>query len=247
VTRARHGRGEIAGVLGAGAAVASARRATPTAIAGLPTELTSHDLGAFAIRLVAVRDLESQLDRERLLADEEYEPPYWALLWSGSALLARQVAESFDCTGRWVLDAGCGLGLTALAAARRGGAVVALDRDRTAVQFVRASAQENELRVMALAGDLLELPFRRRFEIILAGEILYDAAGFDRLANALSGALAPGGVLWIADARRVDTAGFFAAAERWGLTLATTRECEVREEGSLVRVHLSQWRRPEVE
>jgi hypothetical protein len=84
--------------------------------------------------------------------------------------------------------------------------------------------------VLPVVGDLLALPFGSRFEIILAGEILYDAAGFCRLAEALAKALAPGGTLWIADARRIDTSRFFAAAERVGLGVTAQRDVDLREE-----------------
>ena len=60
----------------------------PAVIAGWPTEVRSFHMGNTAVELVGVASLESQLDRERLLRDDEFEPPYWALIWSGAVLLA---------------------------------------------------------------------------------------------------------------------------------------------------------------
>jgi predicted nicotinamide N-methyase len=196
------------------------------------------------VRLVGVRNLEAEIDRERLIADPDYEPPYWALLWSGATLLAQETARSIECRGRSVLDAGCGLGLTAVAAARAGGTVTAIDRDPDALAFLRASALANDLRIATVRGDLVRLPFGGgRFDLILAAEILYDVAAFADLAEALAGALAPEGSLWIADARRIDTRPFFAAAERARLQPRSTKVVDVREEGSLVRVSLLELRR----
>lgn len=215
----------------------------PAVIAGFPTQVEAYDLAGLSIGLVSVRDLERHLDRERLLLDDTVQPPYWALVWSGARVLARHVADQISCSGKEVLDVGCGLGLTALAAARRGGRVTAIDRELAPIEFLLASAQANQLSIEALVGDVTTLRLDRRFDLVLAAELLYESTAFERLADAMVGAMAPRGSIWVADAQRVNSQRFYEALERRGLEIAEVCASEVREEGSLVRVRLVELRR----
>jgi predicted nicotinamide N-methyase len=215
----------------------------PSIIAGYPTEVVAYDLGAISVGLASVQDLESRLDRQRLLCDDGYEPPYWALVWSGAKLLAQHVVQAIDCRGKAVLDVGCGLGLTAIAAARCGAAVAAIDRDLAAIEFLLASAAANGVHVEALVGDVTQVRLPRRYDLVLAAELVYDVASFDRLGAALVSALAPGGSLWVADASRVNAHAFYEGLERRGLAIQEVAVREEREEGSPIRVRLVELKR----
>ena len=70
--------------------------------------LTHARVGDTTVALWRVAALERHVDRAALLsADEPPEPPYWAHLWSGAAVLAAAVPRD----ARRVLELGCGLGL----------------------------------------------------------------------------------------------------------------------------------------
>src|SRR5262245_57765285 len=105
-----------------------------------PIELT---VGARRLTLLRVKDLERYVDREALLRDETEEPPYWAHLWTGALTLARYVAERIECHDQSVLDLGCGLGLTGIVAALKGGKVVFTDKEPEALAFATVNAQMN--------------------------------------------------------------------------------------------------------
>jgi len=210
----------------------------PAIIAGFPTQVEAYDLDAFTVGLVTVRNLEQHVDRERLLHDETSVPPYWAMVWGGARALAVHLATRLRCDGQSVLDVGCGLGLVALAAARAGAQVTAIDRELAPIEFLLASAAVNRTRVEALVGDVTSARFARRFDLVLAADLLYERAEFDRLAGALANVVASDGTLWVADPQRVDTAAFYHALDQHGFTIREVCVSEVREESALLRVRL---------
>ena len=70
--------------------------------------LTHARVGDTTVALWRVAALERHVDRAALLAaDEPPEPPYWAHLWSGAAVLSAAVPRD----ARRVPELGCGLGL----------------------------------------------------------------------------------------------------------------------------------------
>src|SRR5262245_63915601 len=92
-------------------------------IAGYDARLTTVAVGADEMLLWQVADLERHVDRAALLGGiDPPEPPYWAHLWSGAAVLAGVVPAQAGT----VLEIGCGLGLPGLVAARRGARVTFL-------------------------------------------------------------------------------------------------------------------------
>jgi SAM-dependent methyltransferase len=218
------------------------RVTTPTRTWSGPYDatLTRVEVSGSAVCLWQVRDLERHVDRTALLAAENPPaPPYWAHLWSGARVLAAAVPRA---AGR-VLEVGCGLGLPGLVAARRGAAVVFVDREPVALAFARASARAYALaRVEMVVGDFTALPFRGVFDLVLAAEVLYDRAVFSLLARELAACVRPGGRLLLADGGRIDTQAFYPALEAQGF--GWRARCErVLEEGFPLDVRLVEaWR-----
>src|SRR5262245_62025798 len=179
-------------------------------IAGFEAALAHVPVGSDTLALWRVADLERHVERRALLADDDGpEPPYWAHLWSGALVLAAAVPPG----ARTAIELGCGLGLPGLVAARRGARVVLLDRIPAALAFARASAAANGLAVHAVAGDATAPPVRARFDLVLAAELLYDREAFAPLARTLAALVAPRGRVLVADAGRIDTAGFLPALD----------------------------------
>ena len=197
-------------------------------------------VGADRITLWQVADLEAHVDRGALLrGGDAPEPPYWAHLWSGARLLAAAVPAR---AGR-VLELGCGLGLPALVAARRGAEVLATDREMAPLAFVRASARANGLATLRVAAmDLRDAAVARRFDLVLLAEVLYDRSAFAPLVQSLDRVLAPGGEVLITDGRRIDTAEFYGRLEAAGFAWAAA-EFVTTEEGFPVRIRLARIRR----
>ena len=191
----------------------------------LPVTVGSHNLS-----LLRVKDLERFVDREALLRDDTEEPPYWAHLWTGALTLARYIAAQVACRDLAVLDLGCGLGLTGIMAALKGGRVTFVDKEPAAVSFALVNAQLNacsrcEAKPLDFTRDMLDM----RFSLILGAEILYDRPTFPALVNFLATHLHPDGHVIIADAKRTNTEEFYDWLDQAGMRW-TREEINERED-----------------
>ena len=184
-------------------------------------------IGSRSLTLLRVKDLERLVDREALLRDDTEEPPYWAHLWTGALTLARYIDSFIDVRDQTVLDLGCGLGLTGVVAAQKGGRVIFADKEADALSFARENARLNgwahsETRLLDFTRDSLET----RFSFILGAEILYDQPTFPALARFLATHLASDGRAILADAKRTNTQDFYRQLDRAGLRWAREEICE---------------------
>ena len=96
-----------------------------------------------------------------------------------------------------VLDFGCGLGNLAVAAARRGCRVLALDGSATAIDHLRLRARNEGLAIDAQQADLADYRLQRQFDSIAAiGLLMFlDCAHALQQLAQLQACLRPGGVL----------------------------------------------------
>jgi predicted nicotinamide N-methyase len=101
--------------------------------------------------------------------------PYWAFAWAGGQALARHLIDhpALVAGGR-VLDFATGSGIAAIAAARAGAAVAAVDIDPLAIAALALNAQANGTAVTGLCADLIGRD--DGWDVILAGDVCYDRA-----------------------------------------------------------------------
>ena len=126
------------------------------------------------------------------LDDGDLPPPFWAFAWLGGQAVARHVLDHPDLVrGRRVLDLATGSGLCALAARVAGAAdVTAVDVDPFAAVAVELNAALNDVADLEVrCADLLDDP-PPAFDVVLAGDVFYDAAMSERVQP------------WLLDARR---------------------------------------------
>jgi predicted nicotinamide N-methyase len=175
---------------------------------------------------------------EAWLGEQGIEPPFWAFAWPGSQAMARLLLdEPARVAGRRVLDFAAGCGLAAIAAARAGAALVeAAEIDPMAVAATRLNAALNGVAVTALDGDVVGAP--GRWDLILAGDVCYEAPMTAHILPWLRSLAAAGAEVWIADPGR-------AYLPREGLapiartTVPTTRELEDRDVRDVTIARLS--------
>ena len=160
------------------------------------------------------------VDYDRLIddaaADPEQNLPYWAELWPSGVALAAQITRHPEIVrGKRVLELGCGLGVTAIAALRAGADLLVTDYAPEALALCSLNALDQvgrtpgTLRVnwrdpspalLDAAGD--------GFPVVLAADVLYERRDVEPLLTLCERLVAPGGELWLAEPGRPPAAGF---------------------------------------
>lgn len=139
---------------------------------------------------------------EEFLAQTGIEPPFWAFAWPGGQALARSILDAPErVRGRRVLDFAAGCGIAAIAAAQSGAALVeAAEIDPMAVAAIRLNAALNGVSVTALDRDVVGDP--PRWDVILAGDVCYEAPMTAHILPWLRAMAAAGVEVWLADPGR---------------------------------------------
>lgn len=107
--------------------------------------------------------------------------------------LCLELLDELTLDGRVVADIGCGTGVLAIAAARRGARSFAVDIDADAVEVARANAVRNRVDVEVAVGSVEALPGPADAVVAnLSTEVLMSLA--DRLAGATRGTLIVSGI-----------------------------------------------------
>lgn len=208
-------------------------------------ELTTDRLAVagLVLDLLRPRDPEALLD-EVAFEREEF-LPYWAELWPSAPVLAARLAER-GVRGLGVLELGCGLGVTALAAAALGAEVTATDWAPDALDLLTRNAARNGVTLAvrrldwfaAVDGPLFADPGPPPppggWPLVVAADVLYEARNRGPLLATLNRVVAADGEAWIADPGRPPAGAFWALARvaGWQVTELTPREGE----GATVRI-----------
>lgn len=166
---------------------------------------------------------------EAWLAESGIEPPFWAFAWPGSQALARIVLDSPNfVAAKRVLDFAAGCGLAAIACAQAGAASVeAAEIDPLAIAAIRLNARENRVEVLAETRDVVGDPCR--WDLILCGDVCYEAPMTGHILPWLRAMVAAGAEVWIADPGRtyLPREGMVVVAR---MAVPTTLELEDRQE-----------------
>jgi len=126
----------------------------------------------------------------RWLGDDDAEVPFWCVPWAGGQALARYLLDHAETVReKRVLDFACGGGVVALAAARAGAQVTAVDIDPLARVATTLAAEANGLAIDVRTTDVVGDPLPD-VDVVLAGDVWYErhpAARFRRWFERLAG------------------------------------------------------------
>ncbi|MEH1013253.1 50S ribosomal protein L11 methyltransferase [Micromonospora sp. CPCC 206060] len=186
---------------------------TDAALTDLRGKVSAGDDGLDRIRLVDapfVPEVRLHLAEDAIVwwarmeaeAGHPLPPPYWASVWAGGQALARYLLDHPDVVaGRRVLDLATGSGLAGIAAALAGaGSVTVNDIDPYAAAAVALNAQANGVHVTCTDGDLLDsVP---QTDLLLAGDVFYDAPMAARVLPFLERTAASGATVLVGDPGR---------------------------------------------
>lgn len=144
--------------------------------------------------------------------------PYWALLWpSGMALAEALLARPELVRGRRVLELGCGLGVTAIAALACGAKLWVADVFAEALLFCRYNTLRNTARMPRTLPANWRTEAGRAacralgpFDVVLAADVLYEDEDREPLAEWVPHLLAPQGIFWLAEPGRRASRAFVA-------------------------------------
>lgn len=185
------------------------------------------------IRVTRIADFEALLGHiDPVTFAEDERLPYWAELWPASVAMVQYVRQRLTLAGRHVLELGCGLGLVGVAAALQGARVLCTDYEDAALAFARHNAQRNACQhIRFRLMDWRRPVLRRRYDYILASDVIYEARNFGPLVALLRRYLARGGAAVFSEPRRVNALPFFALVRQRGFT-CTTEDWPLEWEGT---------------
>ena len=170
------------------------------------------------LRMTRIADSEALLaDIEPITFAEDERLPYWAELWPSAVALSHYIVRHLDLKGRRVLELGCGLGLVSVVAALQGARVLCTDYEQAALAFARRNARGNACRgVRFRLVDWYRPALRRRYDCVLAADVIYEARSFAPLVALLQRYLARGGMAVIAEPGRINAPPFFNLLKQRG-------------------------------
>jgi predicted nicotinamide N-methyase len=147
---------------------------------------------------------------------EDERLPYWAELWPSALALAEYILENGPVfAGRSVLEIGCGLGLSGIAASRSGANVLFTDYDTYALEYTK----ENYLRNFNQPARVSIMDWRQpqlaeKFDLIIGSDVLYEKRWLEPVFNLLRTLLKADGEAIIAEPGRSVARDFFQMLQK---------------------------------
>ena len=178
--------------------------------------------GGGTLRITRPGDFDPLL--EAAVSDPEQNLPYWAEIWPSGIALAASIARDSDALcGKRVLELGCGLGVTAIAALRAGADLLVTDYAPEALSLCalntldQTGREPTQLRLnwRNPGAELVEVA-GEGFPVVLAADVLYEERDVTPLINLVQRIVRPGGELWLAEPRRDAASRFLEAIRRRG-------------------------------
>ena len=187
------------------------------------TETADVEVGDRRLSILRPRNSDDLIREEDFVMDERL--PYWADIWPSSTILASHLVSLSK--GRRTrspgnaLELGCGVGLVTVAAMIAGYAVTATDYYTDALAFTRANAWKH----LGHSPRTRMIDWRffpadeSGYDLILASDVLYEKEYARLLPGIFKRALAPGGMVLLADPGRIGAPEFREECKAMGLVI----------------------------
>jgi ETFB lysine methyltransferase len=187
------------------------------------TVTTDVDIGERTFSILRPRNSDDLIREEDFVKDERL--PYWADIWPASTILSAHLVSLANKAGQRTrgrgLELGCGVGLVTLGAMAAGYDMLATDYYTDALAFTRANAWKE----FGRSPETRMIDWRRfprdvkGFDLILASDVLYEKEYALILPTIFKRALAPGGMVILADPGRIGVPEFRDECKAVGLVI----------------------------
>jgi ETFB lysine methyltransferase len=187
------------------------------------TSVAEVDVGSRTFSILRPSNSDDLIREEDFVKDERL--PYWADIWPSSTILAAHLVSLAGSrrprTAGRGLELGCGVGLVTTAAMIAGYEMLATDYYTDALAFTRANAwrelgREPQTRMIDWRAFPPKVGF---FDLILASDVLYEKEYALLLPGIFKRALAPGGMVILADPGRIGVPEFMDECRYTGLSI----------------------------
>ena len=162
---------------------------------------------------------------DAVVDDPEQNLPYWSQIWSSGVALADAILANPDLlNGQPVIEIGCGLGITAVAAVQAGAELTVTDYAPLSLTLARYNVLANTGSEPDAAvefnwrspGDEFLAATAQGYPIVLAADVLYESRDVEPLLRLLEQVVVPGGLLWLAEPGRAVAGRFVDLAVKHG-------------------------------
>jgi len=207
----------------------------------IKTTIENWKIGSFCFEIERVKNLDELVDQvSDELFNEDERLPYWAELWPSAIAFSRYiVAQPARFRNKSVLELGCGIGMTSLCLHTCQPAELVLsDYEQDALEATRSNLLRNGIE----PPEMMLLDWRnpdphRRFDIIVASDILYERRFFNPLLNLFEQMLEKSGYILLAEPGRPVAKYFFEMARKRNYFFVFEEE-EVVQEGRKIKVYI---------
>ena len=204
-------------------------------------EYPTKQLSVHGFDMTTIKDLDESIDilcehfgeedQDQSLAEEHC--PYFGVMWESGIGLTQLLTKEL-CSGKKILEIGCGLALPSFAATRLGGSVIATDFHADVPIFLKLNQEKNGIQfayqVMNWRNEIERTQTSLGlFDLVLGSDILYESQHPMEVAKALIAFLNPGGKIILADPGRAYIQKFISSMRELGYPEHfTTQKVEAR-------------------
>ena len=186
------------------------------------------NMNVLDFNMVTIKDLDESIDilcahfgeadQDQSLAEEHC--PYFGVMWEAGIGLSQYLTEDM-CSGKKILEIGCGLALPSFVATRFGGDVIATDFHADVPIFLDINKKNNDIdfnyQVMNWRSEIERTKNTLgTFDLVLGSDILYESQHSLEVAKALIAFLNPGGKIILADPGRAYIQKFITTMKELG-------------------------------
>jgi SAM-dependent methyltransferase len=142
-------------------------------------------------------DVLDQLSEEAYSKDKFL--PYWAEQWPSSDTMLDFLSNCNLDPADTIIELGSGLGIIATYLSLKGCKAIATDISHEALLFTKTNVELNKFPAFPCCVDWRALPFKSRFDLLIASDVLYEQRWINPILSSCKHLLKPGGKAFIAD------------------------------------------------